>query len=133
MHLRKRKDPAASRSQWLVGGRWASERGLSGFAPRGSEQGSSVDHSCLSAAPSWLFARTAGTRGRSLCGSHLPGQTAGSPLPWGQVPSDKARTSRSHPLVSFPKDGRRVRDRQMSASPAPCKYGHSGLWCYSAF
>lgn len=79
----------------------ASERGLGGFAPRRSELDSSVDHSCLSAAPCCLLARTAARveeacagltcperllalhcQGPAQSGKVLPpGRTQGSPCP----------------------------------------------------
>lgn len=68
----------------------ASERGLGGFARLGSELGSSADHSCLSAAPCWLLADTAGTRGRGLRGSHLP---------WGQPGPLRKILATPHPPV----------------------------------
>lgn len=79
----------------------ASERGLGGFARLGSELGSSADHSCLSAAPCWLLAGTAGTRGRGLRGSHLPR---------GQARSEKScpppRPVRPHGRSPCPRKGR---------------------------
>lgn len=79
---RTRQSPEPS---GLSVGDLASEHGLGGFARLGSELGFSVDHSCLSAAPFWLLTHTAGTRGRGLRSSHLPGARAALAKPCFQV------------------------------------------------
>ena len=90
----------------------ASERGLGGFARLGSELGSSVDHSCLSAATCWLLACTAGTRGR------------------GPLRQILARSSHTDGLPDQGREG--SRDKQTSTSPTSCEDGHPGpsvLFC----
>lgn len=83
MEERKDRQPSEPSGLWVE--ERASERGLGGFARLGSELGSSVDHSCLSAAPCWLLVSTAGTRGRGLRGSHLPGARPAQPKPGPEV------------------------------------------------
>lgn len=99
----------------------ASERGLGGFAPRGSELDSSVDHSCLSAAPCWLLARTAARVKEACVGLTCPDGPLALHCP-GPDPLWQSPAPRSHPGVSLPKEGRRERTDRCPLLQRPARW-----------